>query len=300
MRKSSVYLPDDLKADLGALSTRWGRSEAELIRLAIERLVQSARDDAAPARTVAVPAGPALVGVGIGPSDPDLVTERALAVLRAADRVYAASTGPDAISRAEAVVRAAAPEVAVDRLVIEIGGDDGARARSIAAGSDAIVAALDQGQLVALVVLGDPNVYSVFSRVAAHVRGVRPTVPVESVPGIMGFQELAARTGTVLVEGDEQLSVLSLGPDAGVVEPLLDADDRTVVVYKGGRHVPEVARLLEGHGRLDGAVVGEMLGLPGGRSVPVATVADRPASYLATVVIPARRAPAPERPEEGS
>jgi hypothetical protein len=38
-------------------------------------------------------------------------------------------------------------------------------------------------------------------------------------------------------------------------------------------------------------VLGEMLGLPGGRSVPVAAAADRPASYLATVIVP------PERPE---
>jgi len=52
--------------------------------------------------------------------------------------------------------------------------------------------------------------------------------------------------------------------------------------------VPAVAAQLAEHGRLDGAVVGEMLGLPGGREVAVASVADRPASYLATVVVPAR------------
>jgi hypothetical protein len=37
-----------------------------------------------------------------------------------------------------------------------------------------------------------------------------------------------------------------------------------------------------------------MLGLPGGRAVTIGTVADRPASYLATVVVPARR------PQEGA
>lgn len=289
MRKSSIYLPDELKADLAALSSRWGRSEADLIRLAIERLVRSADGDAAPARTAPVAAGPRLVGVGVGPSAPDLMTERALAVLRAADRVYAASTGPDAISRAEAVVRSAAPEVGVDRLPIEIGGDEGARGRSLTAGADRLVADLDRGALVAFVVLGDPNVYSVFSRVAALVRTLRPAVAVESVPGIMSFQELAAQTSTVLVEGDEQLGVVALAADAAPLDPLLADPGRTVVVYKGGRHLPEVARQLTAHGRGDGAVVGEMLGLPGGRSVAVETVADRPASYLATVVVPAQR-----------
>lgn len=294
MRKSSVYLPDELKTALAALAARWDRSEAELIRLAIDRLVTSSTDDAAPGRAIDLPTGPCLMGVGIGPSDPDLVTERALAAITSADRVCAASTGPDVISRAEAVVRAVAPEVTVDRLVIDIGDDADERERSIAAGADELIAHLDQGLLVVLVVLGDPNVYSVFSRISSLVAARRPAVPIESVPGIMGFQELAARTGTVLAQGDEQLAILSLDGEVDPVEALLDDAHRTIVIYRGGRHVPAVARLLDEHARGDGAVLGEMLGLPGGRSVPVAAVADRPASYLATVVIPARR-PSDER-----
>ena len=62
-----------------------------------------------------------------------------------------------------------------------------------------------------------------------------------------------------------------------------------MVIYKGGRRLPELADRLARSGRLEGAVVGEMLGLPGGRSVPVAAVADRPGSYLATIIVPAER-----------
>ncbi len=289
MKKSSVYLPDELKADLARLSARWGRSEADLIRLAIERLVRSSEEGSAPARPARAPTGPRLIGVGIGPGDPDLVTARSLAVLHGADRVVAASTGPDAISRAEAAARAAAPEVRVDRLVIQIGGDDGDRDRSIRAGADELVAHLDQGEVVALVVLGDPNVYSVFTRISALVRAARPDVPIESIPGVMAFQALAASTGTALVSPGEQMAVVALGDDATPLEPLLDDPQRTVVVYKGGRHLPAVAEMLHARGRAAGAVVGELLGLPGGRAVPVEDVADRPASYLATVVVPSVR-----------
>jgi precorrin-2/cobalt-factor-2 C20-methyltransferase len=62
-----------------------------------------------------------------------------------------------------------------------------------------------------------------------------------------------------------------------------------VVVYKGGRHVPALAAALKRAGRLDGAVLGELLGLPGQRVVPLAEVADQPASYLATVIVPPAR-----------
>jgi precorrin-2/cobalt-factor-2 C20-methyltransferase len=293
--KSSVYLPDALKSELAALAGRWGRSEAELIRIAIERLVRSAEAEPGPARRPSPPSpapvspGPRLVGVGVGPSDPDLITERALEVLRTADRVVAASTGPDAIGRAEAVVRSAAPEVGVDRVVIDIGGDEAARRRSVDEAADLLLGHLDRGELVAFAVLGDPNVWTIFPRVAAAVAARRPGVPVETVPGIMAFQELAARADTVLADGEEELTLVTLSGDAGRLGPLLDDPARGLVVYKGGRVLPEVATMLERRGRLGSAVLGEMLGLPGGRSVPVADAANRPASYLATVIVPPTR-----------
>jgi precorrin-2/cobalt-factor-2 C20-methyltransferase len=290
VRKTSVYLPDDLKADLAALARRWERSEADLLRLAVERLVRAAGDETAPGRAARpVARGPLLVGVGVGPSDPDLVTERAMETLRTADDVFAASTGPDAIGRAEMIVRAIAPEIAIDRLPWEIASDDAARDASLDAAARVLVDALDRGRVVAFVTLGDPNVYSTFPALARRVTALRPSVPVETVPGVMAFQELAARTGTVLAENDERIMLAVPGDDARGLEAMLDDHGCTVVVYKGGRHLPAIAAQLRDRERLDGAIVGELLGLPGGRSVSVESVADRPASYLATIVVPAAR-----------
>ncbi len=292
VRKTSVYLPEQLKDELSELARRWDRSEAELLRLAVERLVRSAAAEGAPgARPWVRLTGPRLVGVGVGPSDPELITDRAVGVLRDADRVFAAATAPDAIGRAEAVVRAAAPEVRVDRLAFDIAGDSTDRAASLAETATTLVDALDTGAVVAFVTLGDPNVYSTFPALARLVRERRPSVPIGTVPGVMAFQELAAETGTVLAEDGEYVTVAVADADPGPLDALLADDRHTVVVYKGGRHLPEVARRLRDHDRLDGAVLGEMLGLPGGRSGPVEQAADRPASYLATVVVPAVREP---------
>lgn len=286
-----MYLPEELKAELAGLAGRWCRSEADLIRVAVERLVRSAEAETAPGRPVPPPppAGPRLVGVGVGPSDPGLVTERALAVLRRADRVFAASTGPDAISRAETIVRAAAPEVAVDRLPVAVSGDTAEREASMAAAAGTVVRALDAGEMVAFVTLGDPNMYSAFPELVRLVGGLRPAVPVEAVPGVMAFQELAARAGVVIAGPGEHVVVLTAEDGLAHLDAALGDRSATVVVYKGGRHLPEIARHLSASDRLDGAVVGELLGLPGERSVPVASVADRPASYLATIVVPACR-----------
>ena len=292
MRKTSVYLPEQTKAALHDASVRWGRSEAELIRQAIEQLLRSGADAGGSRGRAAAPVltGPRLIGVGVGPSAPDLVTQRALDVLERADRVFAASTAPDAIAHAEAIVRVAAPHVSVDRLPLAIAGDADTFASCLDAAADILIGDLDRGQVVAFLTLGDPNVYSTFPALARRVAARRPAVPVATVPGIMSFQELAAETGTVLAEGDERVELVTMRDDLSAVDAALERPDCTVVLYRGGRHVPAVAERLRAHRRLDGAVIGEMMGLPGGRSGPVADVAGRPASYLATVVIPAERA----------
>jgi precorrin-2/cobalt-factor-2 C20-methyltransferase len=291
MRKTSVYLPDQTKDALRQVSLRWNRSEAQLIREAVDRLIRTAESEPAPS---AAPAssrsqGPQLIGVGVGPSAPDLITQRAIRVLERADRVFAASTAPDAITRAETIVRAAAPAVAVDRLPFVPTESPDVLDQSFARAVDALLAVLDRGEVAAFITLGDPNVYSVFSELARRVQVKRPGVPATTVPGIMAFQELAASTGTVLAEGDEHIDVGTMGDDGtSFARALIDAR-ATVVLYKGGRRLPEVAAQLRDSRRLEGAVVGELMGLPGGRNGPVADVAERPASYLATVVVPAQR-----------
>lgn len=236
-----------------------------------------------------MPAG--LTGVGVGPGAPDLLTTRALDACRGADRVFGPTLAVDAVGRAESILRQAAPDVAVERLTFAISGDDRTRSEAHGEAAARVVACLDEGERVAFVTLGDPNVYSTFRHLAAAVLARRPGTPVTTVPGIMAFQDLASRTGTVISDGVERLVVVSAVDGPAPVAEAIGDDGATVVVYKGGRHLPAIAELVERAGRLDGAVLGELIGLPGERIGPVSAHATRPAAYLATVVVPARRAP---------
>jgi precorrin-2/cobalt-factor-2 C20-methyltransferase len=214
------------------------------------------------------------------------VTLAALAALRQADRVVAPSLAADAVGRAETIVRQLAPEVSVERLVFDMSINTGDRQASHRSAAAAVLPHLDAGERVAFVTLGDPNIYSTFSAVAAAVVDQRPGTAIRTVAGITAFQDLAARTATVLLDGTESLQVVTALDGADRLQGALADRDQAVIVYKGGRHLPEILKVLADADRLDGAVVGELLGLPGQRMAAADQWPNQPASYLATVIVP--------------
>jgi precorrin-2/cobalt-factor-2 C20-methyltransferase len=231
-----------------------------------------------------------LTGVGVGPGDPALLTLGAVEVLRRADRIVAPTTDPLLPGRAESIVRAAISGLEVDRLVFDMSPDDrggqSTRAASHLAAARRLLPWLSDGEQVAFVTLGDPNVYSTFPSLVDALGQLGWSGEVRTVPGITAFQALAAATGTVLLDGTESLSLVTALDGVGGVEEALEIPDRAVIIYKGGRHMGAVARLLAEHDRLRGAVFGERLGLADQRVGPLEEIGDGPASYLVTVVVP--------------
>jgi precorrin-2/cobalt-factor-2 C20-methyltransferase len=170
----------------------------------------------------------------------------------------------------------------------ERGGVTRRREAAWDAAAAAVLAAFDDGaSVVAFATIGDPNVYSTFSYLAAGVRLRRPDVTVETVPGITAMQDLAARSGTVLCEGTESLALLPLTAGLDRLREALASFD-TVVAYKGGRVMPDVLAAVRAAGRLDEAVYGAALGLPAQQIRPAAQLAGE-APYLSTLLVPPRR-----------
>lgn len=231
----------------------------------MDPLITSAIAEAAAHRTP----GPdwELLGVGVGPGDPELLTLKAARVLREADVVFAPTTALDKPSRAERIVREATG-VEARRLVFALDDTGGLTPARTAAWDEAgrTVADAFRGgaHRVAFATLGDPNLYSTFTYLAHTVTAAEPDVKVGTLPGITAMQDLAARAGVALAEGREPLTLLPVaGPDRefqAVAAAL--AGPGTVVLYKGGRHLDALLAAVERAGRTENAVLGTDLGLP--------------------------------------
>ncbi|MER6852769.1 precorrin-2 C(20)-methyltransferase [Streptomyces flaveolus] len=237
-----------------------------------------------------------LIGVGVGPGDPELVTVKGVNALRAAEvvvvPVMAAPDGKDGgeRGRAEATVLHYVPAEKVVRVVFALNErtDRGRREAAWDAAGERVAALLRAHGSVAFATIGDPNVYSTFTYLAQTVGELVPGTVVETVPGITAMQDLAARSGAVLTEGTEPLTLVPVTAGAAALKDALNGPG-TVVAYKFGRQAAEVAEALRETGRLDDAVWGSALGLAEESVRPAAELDGAPLPYLSTLIAPARR-----------
>lgn len=154
-------------------------------------------------------------GVGVGPGDPELMTAKAIRLIRENDVI--AVPGQDAkVSVAYRIAAAMVPELAQKELVpvpMPMTRDKERLRKAHVEGARLIESYLSQGKNVVYLTLGDPSIYGSFSYLQRLLLADGYTV--ETVPGVPSFSAAAARLNLPLVEGDEPLHVAPGAHDMG-------------------------------------------------------------------------------------
>ncbi|MDR7300673.1 precorrin-2 C(20)-methyltransferase [Haloactinomyces albus] len=240
-----------------------------------------------------------LVGLGVGPGDPEMLTLAALRELREANTVFVPVLSVEEQGRAEAVVRAHldSEDPRVQRLVFAlsdpVGGPQERRRRHWDSAAEVVAERLrEEGGTVVFATLGDPSLYSTFTYLAEGVRERLSDIEVATVPGITAMQATASASGIALTEGAEPLTVLPVTRDVTALREALQSTG-TVVAYKGGRRLGDLTTAIADSGALERTLYAEHLGTPDARVLPLSelTVSDvdgevvDAAPYLSTVVV---------------
>jgi precorrin-2/cobalt-factor-2 C20-methyltransferase len=231
-----------------------------------------------------------LIGVGVGPGDPELLTLKAVRTLGEAEAIaFFAKAGRASHARAIAAryLRAGAcelplhypvttelPQCSADyRTAIGNFYDDAAAK---------IATHLDAGRSVAVLSAGDPLFYGSYMHLHARLT---PRYAAEIVAGVSGMSGCWSTAGLPMAQGDDVFTVLPATlSESELARRLADAD--AAVVIKVGRNLPKLRRALICSGRLDCAIYVERGTMAEAKMVPLAAKGDDDAPYFAVVLIP--------------
>jgi precorrin-2/cobalt-factor-2 C20-methyltransferase len=234
-----------------------------------------------------------LYGIGVGPGDPELLTLKALRLLKAAPVVaYFVAKGKrgNAFGIVEAYLDEAqnrlplvypvttetlAPPLSYETIIADF----------YDTASALIAEHLDAGRDVAVICEGDPFFYG--SYMYLHDR-LAPRFEVEVVPGVCSMLGGAAVLGAPLVYRNQSLSVLSgVLPEDELRRRLADAD--AAVVMKLGRNFDKVRRVLDELGLARRALYVERATMTNQRIVPLAEVDPMASPYFSLLVVPGEK-----------
>jgi precorrin-2/cobalt-factor-2 C20-methyltransferase len=132
-----------------------------------------------------------LIGLGLGPGNPELLTLRAVRLLKEADGVFV----PGRIAR-DLVAPYREP------LMLDFPmTDDEAKIRSCLEANARKIAPVAETGLAVFGILGDPNFFSTFSRLCAVIAETHPGIEFRTEPGISSITAFAAAAGISVNEG---------------------------------------------------------------------------------------------------
>jgi len=233
-----------------------------------------------------------LIGVGVGPGDPDLLTLKAVRALEIADVVaHFAKDGNVSHSRAivERFLRPGLAELALlYPVTTEKPTDDSVYQSAIQGFFDSaactVAAHLEAGRTVAVLSEGDPLFFGSYMHL--HVRLMK-RFPTDVIPGVTGMSGCWSAAGLPITQGNDVLTVLPGTLDERELIRRFRQNDPTVVM-KVGRNLPKVRRALIAADRLTSATYVERGTMDNERLMPLAEKPDDAAPYFAIVLVAGR------------
>lgn len=229
--------------------------------------------------------------IGVGPGDPELLTLKAVRILRTVKCICFPKGREEGSSMALDIVKKV---ISVDNkeLVEAYFPMRKTKASAHACELDikwnetvkTVLGILDRGDDMAFITIGDPTIYSTFFYLYDRLLELNPLLSIEIIPGISSITASAAQACISLGLADERIAILpaTYANDIGMVVEHFD----TVILMKVYKVFDQVLAMLDARGLTGKAIYVSRTGMDDGHVVrDIGTLRGKELNYFSMLII---------------
>ena len=193
--------------------------------------------------------------VGCGPGDPELLTIKAVGLIKNAEVVFAPTSKEGKPSIALSIVKKYINSSAkMVNLIFPMLKEKEVLKNYWKENAEKIANEVRAGKRVIYLTVGDPSIYSTWIYINRELRRSHKDIEIDIVPGITSIFAFAAEAKIALVEGDETLAIVPACYDMDRVRRTSNVCD-TVIFLKDGKYFDEVIDMLSDAGFVEDSIV---------------------------------------------
>ncbi len=194
--------------------------------------------------------------IGCGPGDPELLTIKAVKLLKECDTIFCPISRKGKKSVALSIVEPILEERSIKPEIIELYfpmvKDKNILKDTWKNNAKIIIDHCKDGKKAVYLCVGDPSLYSTFSHIYEELKNYNE-IEVEIIPGIASLLSFAAEAKIPLAQEDEIIAIIPACYDLSRVKNIADNTD-TMIFLKDGRYFENVMSILKSSKFKDGTI----------------------------------------------
>ena len=193
---------------------------------------------------------PGLIGIGVGPGDPDLLTVKAVKAIQDADIIMCPASKEDRPSIALSIVSSLidkSKNQEIIKLIFPMTKDKDVLEETWKKNAKIMANKVLLDKNVVYLTVGDPFLYSTWIYMHKDLKENYPTMEISVIPGIVSMFTFASKVGISIAEGAEKVAIIPSCYDLSSVKEIAK-NSETMVFLKDGRYFDQVINVLKESG----------------------------------------------------
>jgi len=205
-----------------------------------------------------------LIGIGVGPGDPDLLTVKAVKAIQYADVIMCPASAEDRPSIALSVISSLidkSKNQEIVKLIFPMTKDKDVLEAHWKTNAKIMAEKVLSGKNVVYLTVGDPYLYSTWIYMHRDISANYPDIKISVIPGIVSMFTFASKVGISIAEGAEKVAIIPSCYDLSSVKEIAKHSE-VLVFLKDGRYFDKVIELLKESGFPENSIfaIGQDLG----------------------------------------